>query len=538
MRRASSSCSHELLVDLDAHGLQRADVAVELAGVDARHPVGEPAEVADQVPDFVGGLRRSSLRLCRRPSRSTPGRTMLMLMSGGSLPEGARRGEATAVPAVGRDEHRARIVLEHPAGEVAARPVREVGGLDRGARALRCARGSSGGAPRSAGRGRARGRRGRGSARPTVSASPPAAIASAPRACRSRSPARSLRRSSGRRPRPRRRRTARGPSARRAGVVARRDRPRAHRLGRDRASGRGCRGAPVGASSVGPERPSARVRCDRRRASTPKPTLAPPPGSGNTHAYPGSRSRSKSTHSRSSSTPVEVLAHRVPLPRSRGASGCERAGAPWTSDRRPRPDAALRACRRRVHLHAVGGDDRPCRPPRLAGRRRRPRPRARRARRRGLRGRRRPRGHRRSGSGSTTSRPLGETRTDSCTGRYPAAASSGAVESEPLEEPQRLRGQAVTARLVAREAGLVDAHDRRPAPRGRDRGRGAGGPGTDHDDVEVQRRHAADGIGRTPITGPDCAARFDVGSAALPESRVFGRMRLACRAPTPRTGVP
>jgi hypothetical protein len=48
---------HELLMDLEPHGLELADVAVEFASLDARHPLGEAAEVADEVPHFVGGLR-------------------------------------------------------------------------------------------------------------------------------------------------------------------------------------------------------------------------------------------------------------------------------------------------------------------------------------------------------------------------------------------------------------------------------------------------------------------------------------------------
>src|SRR3954454_11417943 len=47
-------------------------------------------------------------------------------------PVRARRRQGTPAPAVGGDEERTRIVLEHSAGEVAACPRGERGGADRG----------------------------------------------------------------------------------------------------------------------------------------------------------------------------------------------------------------------------------------------------------------------------------------------------------------------------------------------------------------------------------------------------------------------
>ena len=121
---------------------------------------------------------------------------------------GADAREHPRVPAPGCQHDRTRVVLEHPAREVAARPRCET----RRRRARRAHRAGSAARaatrPRTAGRCRARHAPRRGTASRRCSGGP-RTRPRAPRACRSRAPARCLRPSSGRPRRPRRRRRAR-----------------------------------------------------------------------------------------------------------------------------------------------------------------------------------------------------------------------------------------------------------------------------------------------------------------------------------------
>ena len=213
MRAAGVVETAQLLLDLDAHHPDRADVAVDRArstpGIHVSSPPNSrrsfqtssglrsietsafPSAMATSWQGCLGTLsgHGSAVRVTVEPPRDRVRR---------------RRCEHAAAPTVGRAEQRPRIVLPHPAREVAPGPRREVGRRDRGPGAERVAQDAL-----------------QEPGEPEVAAEravyEPAVVGAgrdrlAPRASRSRSPARCLRRSSGRRPRPRRRRRARGPA--------------------------------------------------------------------------------------------------------------------------------------------------------------------------------------------------------------------------------------------------------------------------------------------------------------------------------------
>ena len=250
------------------------------------------------------------------------------------------------------------------------------------------------------------------------------------------------------------------------------DRPGAHRLGGDRASGRGCRAAPAARAASGqsafrsrPVRPSAR--------STPKPTFAPPSGIGNTHAYPGSRSSREHDPQARVVDVVEVLAHRVPRPEVARCVGMEQPAhrRPVTVGRDEMPrferfvarDAPSRRRRRRS----------PRRPPRLAGCRRRARPasstsaasRPSRAT--------TPAWSPSSGSGSTTS-PAARRDDDALVHRHVSGGGEAGAVRARAPRGAAAPGWSGRHRTSCRgEAGPVAQHDPEAPPRGRDRGRGA-----------------------------------------------------------------
>ena len=281
-------------------------------------------------------------RLCLLPS-SLP-------QSGrGSLPERARSREAPPVPAVGREQHRTGIVLEHPAGEVAPRPVA------RDPAALIAPR-----APRGDARMRLQARR---EAQVAPERAVDAVRGTAPRPRRRRHPWRSRRRQRCRvssacaMPSPVIGSTtaaaspanSTGPSVRRAGRVRGRDRPGAH--------GAAC-GVAVGPSTSRSARPFASTSCHSvlqlaaacaRRAKHAEADVRAAARQREHPRVPGSRSSSKSTHRRSSSTPSKYWRTACHVPRSRGSSGCEHAGARSTSGRRRRRGAGPRSRCRSSH---------------------------------------------------------------------------------------------------------------------------------------------------------------------------------------------
>ena len=185
---------------------------------------------------------------------------------------------------------------------------------------------------------------------------------------------------------------------------------------------------------------------------------------------------------------VEVLAHRVPLAEIARRVRVERA-----ADRRP--VAVGRDHERRVEHGSVGERElRPCRRPgftvfdraSLRGRRRRAGARRRRARRRASAASRPRRARRRSAAGGARGGRSARPAPSRARTRAAVAPRSAAETPSCLEQPQRVGGEPVAARLVARERAPCRRRRRvRPRARGRDRGRGSGGPGAHHDDVDV-----------------------------------------------------
>ncbi len=235
---------------------------------------------------------------------------------------GPGSGQHSPAPAAGREHEGAGIVLEHPAGEVAAGPRGECSG--RGSRRVRrsAPAGCAGAATRTGGRGRGRGSTSVRYRRVTASASSgDAAIArtaSAPvsSACAMPSPVIGSTTSAASPTNSAR------PCVSRAGSYA-------AGIGQARIGPSGCASrteGPSHARPIGERRATARrapCRSAHRRVpsrNTPKPTLARPSPTGNTHAYPGRKSSSNSTHSRRSSTPVKYWRNACHVPRSARSS--------------------------------------------------------------------------------------------------------------------------------------------------------------------------------------------------------------------------
>ena len=128
-----------------------------------------------------------------------------------------------------------------------------------------------------------------------------------------------------------------------------------------------------------------------------------------------------------------------------------------------------------------------------------------------------------AGSGSVTRRPVGETSTVSCTLGRAGREELGPGEPERLEVAQRAGGEAVAARLVARESRLVDAHDRAAAPPSAVIAAAIPPGPAPTTTTSTTASIGADGSGARRIrTAP--AARFDFRGRRLPES-------LAAQAP-------
>ncbi|GIU87180.1 MAG: hypothetical protein KatS3mg009_1695 [Acidimicrobiia bacterium] len=100
-------------------------------------------------------------------------------------------------------------------------------------------------------------------------------------------------------------------------------------------------------------------------------------------------------------------------------------------------------------------------------------------------------------------------------GQVAGGVEGVAGEAEPLEQPQRLCGQPVAARLVARERGPVEHQGPQPQARRRDGRRGAGRAGPDDEHVHPAGHTATVAAGRAGRR----VARFDGSAPRLPESR-------------------
>jgi hypothetical protein len=128
-------------------------------------------------------------------------------------------------------------------------------------------------------------------------------------------------------------------------------------------------------------------------------------------------------------------------------------------------------------------------------------------------------------------------------GEVPRGGKIATGESESFEDAERLRRQAVTARLVPGEPGPIDADDRQPVPRGRQCGRGSGRARAGHD--EVHRGHPGDRTAgasrRIPGVGAPDGGYVSTAERTACQNRGFPRRASSWRrAPVTdtTTGVP
>ena len=401
-------------------------------------------------------------------------------------PVRARRRERAASPAVGRQQQRARVVLEHPACEVAPGPRREAGRRDRRPCAGRRAQErlqrrrepqvAADAAPDGAAVTRRRPRPGSppagdGLGRERLPVSSACAMPFAGHrvddagrvaheqhaSVREAAPGRSGWGSA---------RHARAPSAAPSGRAS------------SRSVGRG--------EQLGPQRLQVAARCARRHAARRTRRSRRRRAAGTpTRTRAGGRAR-RAPRADRRSTSAKYWRTACHSPRSRGDVRFERA-----PHRRPVPVGGdhvtgvqrLAVAEQELHLVVVQCDllDRAL----LADVDAAAGARARRAPRRD-RVESRPRRSTppSSGSGSVTCRPDGETSTVSRTGRDADRVELVAGEPERFEIAQRAGREPVAARLVAGKRRLVDADHRAAVPDCGDRGRDPARPGTDHGDVD------------------------------------------------------
>jgi len=85
MRRAAVVDRPQLLFHLDAHRPDRADVAVDGARLDTRHPFVEPPELAHDFPHFTGAAidRRFCFTVGHNRHHGMPARLRVRLVTTG-----------------------------------------------------------------------------------------------------------------------------------------------------------------------------------------------------------------------------------------------------------------------------------------------------------------------------------------------------------------------------------------------------------------------------------------------------------------------
>ena len=414
-----------------------------------------------------------------------------------------------------REHDGTRVVLEHPAGEVAARPRREAGGADRGARARSASAAGAGAAPAN--------RRSVPSARST-SRRYRAATAAAWRDVRDRARREhaglerlrdafaghrvddvrgvageqhaAVREARGGR-------TTRGSATRGACRRARRRGPRIVAQLRpvdDVAPLRGELLARSRAVSCVAQHAEADVGAPAADAGTPTRTRAA--GRPRTAPTAGGRRRRGSTGGTRATCRARGRA------RGRGVEHAAHGGVVAVGGDDPR--AAHRRCRRRASTSTASSSRRRAATPTPVADRRRPRrARGRRARRRARRGAPRRRTRRRRAAGATTSRPLGDD--EHGLGDRRVRRQRPDVEPERLEQAQRAGGEAVAAGLVAGEPRLVDHEHVEAEAAGLDRGGDAGRPGADDEHVDAR---PSDGHRRRYRLAPAAERRFGIRAHA------------------------
>ena len=320
------------------------------------------------------------------------------------------------------------------------------------------------------------------------------------------------------------------PCVSRVAVVRGGDRPRA-----TRALGLGARAEDVAQRS-------GRSRSSRHCAASSLPRRAPLVGraarrsrrwrarrrSGNTHAYPGRRSRSNSTHRRWSSTPVKYWRNACHVPRSAVASRSQRAAADGGPVAVGGDDAraAATACRRRastVDARRSAGDRRRSTADAFADVDARVARRGRRARRRARRGAPRRRTRRRAGAAA---RPRGRS-ARRARSRAPARTTAASRTSSP--SASRSRSAPVvrpSPQVLSRGNGPCRPRARRArggGPRSRRRSRRARRPTTRTSTLALRRSPWS----TVPAFGP--GGPFATRTASL-------RQNHAC--PAPRSARP